>query len=344
MAYESLLVYRIVQGDTVPLHNGNFRVEEAGSVLILEANNFEDDIIGDLTHTGGTDVTDQVVVSSNVTGINAGDFFDSRYKYNINGTGDPNAQIYFITTNSQLNYGELIFSNVPLTPGALYSFGAFDTDGFAVYDDLVPCFTNGTMISTPDGDVPIETLASGDLIQTMDDGAQPLRWIGQKKLSRDHLKEHPSLWPIRIKAGALGTNVPASDLVVSRQHRILVRSKIATRMFGTEEVLLPANKLTQLDGIDEILPEDGVTYFHLLLDRHQIVFADGAWSESLFTGQQAMKALSPEAREEILALFPDIQKTAILARPEPIKGSKMKQLVARHAKNEKPVQHLTEAA
>lgn len=74
MAYESLLVYRIVQGDTVPLHNGNFRVEEAGSVLILEANNFEDDIIGDLTHTGGTDVTDQVVVSSNVTGINAGDF------------------------------------------------------------------------------------------------------------------------------------------------------------------------------------------------------------------------------------------------------------------------------
>ena len=118
-----------------------------------------------------------------------------------------------------------------------------------------------------------------------------------------------------------------------------VRSKIAERMFGMYEVLVPSIKLIELPGIfvDETI--ESVEYFHLLFDRHEIIYAEGAPTESLFTGPEALKSLSPEAREEILTIFPEVAKLDY--SPEPAgyipPGKLQKQLVARHAKNNKPL-------
>ena len=110
----------------------------------------------------------------------------------------------------------------------------------------LPCFTRGTMILTDAGLRAIEDLAEGDLVMTRDNGLQPVRWIGSVEVPADRLAAAPMLRPIRIAAGALGASTPAQDLLVSPQHRVLVRSRIAQRMFGTSEVMVPAIRLTVL--------------------------------------------------------------------------------------------------
>src|SRR5690606_26135810 len=129
--------------------------------------------------------------------------------------------------------------------------------------------------------------------------------------------------------------LPKRDLTVSRQHRVLIRSKIAQRMFGADEVLIPAIKLVGLDGIEIVEDCRDVIYFHILFDKHQIIFSEDAPTESLFTGPIALQSVPAEARKEIETLFPEITEpdfVARSARPIPEKGAQMKKLVDRHKK------------
>ncbi|MTH34205.1 hemolysin [Paracoccus limosus] len=212
-----------------------------------------------------------------------------------------------------------------LTPHRLHQMG-------------IPCFCRGTRILTVSGEVAVEDLRVGDLVRTRDHGLQPVRWIGGRALDRIDLAVSPKLRPIRIAAGALGDGMPANDLLVSPQHRILVRSAIAQRMFGSDEVLVAARQLLALDGIEE-LTVDAVEYFHILFDRHEIVVSNGAETESLFTGPEALKAIGPEAAEEIFALFPELRaESAQPVRPL-IPGAKARQMVERHQRNGKKLVH-----
>ena len=209
------------------------------------------------------------------------------------------------------------------------------------YDNLyVTCFTANTLIETNEGNKPVENLRPGDLIATMDNGYQPIRWIGSTARDAVDLAHHPKLKPVRIPAGALGGGLPKRDLTVSRQHRVLIRSKIAQRMFGAEEVLIPAIKLVGLAGIEIVEDCDSVTYFHILFDKHQVIFSEDAPTESLFAGPVALQSVSPEARKEIETLFPEITApdfVAQSARPIPAKGAQIKQLVERHKKRDMPL-------
>lgn len=203
----------------------------------------------------------------------------------------------------------------------------------------VPCFVRGTRILTPQGPVPVQHLRPGALICTGTGAAAPIQWIGRRRLAASALSENPKLTPVRIMAGALGAGLPARDLLVSRQHRMLVQSPIARRMFGRDQVLIPAIKLVALPGIyvDDTVP--GVEYFHLLFDRHRIVFAEGAPTESLFTGPEAMRSLGAEAREEILAIFPQLAGRVHMPTPARTipRGPQQARLIARHLRNAKPL-------
>lgn len=214
----------------------------------------------------------------------------------------------------------------------------------AVYSDrynvasFVPCFTAGTIIDTQDGPRRVEDLAVGDMVWTRDNGFQPIRWCGARRLSRDELSTNPRLSPVRIRAGALGPNSPTADLIVSPQHRILVRSKIAQRMFDASELLVAAVQLTEIDGIDRLTDLDSVTYVHLLFDRHEVLMSNGAETESLYPGPQAMEALG-EAAQEIYALFPELREHEDSfpgARPFAT-GKRARQLAMRHAANARPL-------
>lgn len=206
------------------------------------------------------------------------------------------------------------------------------------------CFTRGTLIETAHGLQRVESLKPGDLVMTRDNGLKPVQWLGMSHVDAQRLADTPKFRPVRIERGALGQDaegapLPARELVVSPQHRILVRSKIAQRMADSLEVLVPAIRLTELPGIDQLPAEDGVDYFHILFDRHEIIFSEGAETESLFTGPEVLKTLSPEAREEIEALFPSLCDPDFLAQPARplVAAKKARSLVARHLRNDKPV-------
>lgn len=201
----------------------------------------------------------------------------------------------------------------------------------------VVCFARGTMISTALGLVAVEALKAGDLVETRDNGLQPVRWIGSIKMSAQDLQKNPNLIPIRISAGALGAGTPAADLLVSPQHRVLVRSKIAQKMFGTSEILVAAKQLLEVDGIDIATDLSEVEYFHFLFDQHEVVVSNGAETESLYTGPQAIKSVGPAALAEIYTLFPELQSDSYAPVPARVlaNGRKGRQLTARHVQHQR---------
>ena len=209
-----------------------------------------------------------------------------------------------------------------------------DTNG-----TLVVCFAAGTRILTKHGEVPVESLAVGDQIFTRDHNLQTIRWIGRRALSARALAANPNLRPIRITAGAFGDGLPSEDLLVSPQHRILIGSRIAERMFASHEVLVAAKQLLALDGVDIAMDVEKVEYYHILLDRHEIIFAHGLGAESLYTGHMAIKAMSMDAQIEIFSLFPDLMRDDAetpSARPLLV-GKKARHMVGRHIKNNRPI-------
>jgi hypothetical protein len=196
-----------------------------------------------------------------------------------------------------------------LLSGSNMNMGSSRMDG-----DYVMCFAEGTLIQTPDGEKSVEEIMPGDLVMTLDNGPQPVRWI--RGNSVDVTKKTT---PIRITAGALNPSTPNRDLIVSRQHKMLVRSKLAKRMFGSQQILVAAAKLLHLQGVRELKSRESITYWHFMCDQHEVVFANGAPAETLFLGDAVRIGLSAEALDEISAIFPDLAKDVPYepARPVP---------------------------
>ena len=244
----------------------------------------------------------------------------------INGQTDTNVGVFVMEEKSQDSEVDHTDETVGIVA---FPSGLIEGTTYA------PCFTAGTLIDTPNGAVPIEWLSPQDSVCLSDDtrGVAKILRIYKRTLSRADLEAAPCLFPIRIVAGALGHGLPRQDLLVSRQHRMLVSARTAQRITGTSEVLIPANKLTPLPGIFVDYSVQSVTYFHLLFDRHEVIFAEGAPSESLYTGPQALNALPLEARREIKSLFPELgsatPKTAYAIPP----AKMQKAVVSRLAQN-----------
>ena len=219
-------------------------------------------------------------------------------------------------------------------------------DGFDVQSLNVVCFASGVGLATPDGERPVEALEAGDLVATVDNGFQPIRWAGRRRFGALTLARDPRLRPVVIRKGALGPGAPSRDLVLSRQHRVMLRSKIAKRMFGAGEVLTPVCKLTDAAGVEPLTNQPGVTYHHFLLDRHEVLIANGAPAESLWLGASSRGALGADALEEIALVFPDGAPAArdpshadaagqSPARPLIDQGARIRRLAQRHAKNDR---------
>jgi len=171
---------------------------------------------------------------------------------------------------------------------------------------IIICFAKDTQILTDHGKVAVQDLRVGDLVVTKDNGTQPIRWIGSRTLEAFYLATHPNLRPVRIKAKALGQHLPCEDLVVSPQHRMLVGGAMAQLLFGCDEVLIAAKHLINDHSIGVDHKMTKVTYFHILFDSHQVVFANDAPSESLFPSDMAISALDQIARAEVVELFPNL--------------------------------------
>jgi hypothetical protein len=201
----------------------------------------------------------------------------------------------------------------------------------------VTCFGRGTKIMTPSGPILIEHIKPGQIVCNANGAQNPVRWSNSRVLDAIDLAQNPNLKPILIPAGALGNSIPDSDLIVSPQHRILLRSKIVRRVFGVDEVLVAAKKLIGYAGIKVLDDAKDVEYFHLAFDKHEIVISNGAESESLFFGPMALQTLGEDAVKEIGKLFPDIDisgENNIPARPIAV-GKKINRMIERHSHGNK---------
>ncbi|WP_397543937.1 Hint domain-containing protein [Roseovarius salis] len=175
----------------------------------------------------------------------------------------------------------------------------------APHDNIVPCFTPGTVIATPSGERPVEALRPGDQVLTRDNGLQEIRWTGCCRLDGETLRNAPGLRPVRIRAGALDHSLPDSDILVSPWHKVLIQGDRTAQFFEDSEVLAAAGHLTGRAGID-VVDVDEVTYVHFMFDQHQVVLSNGFWTESFRPDDDVMRSLGARQRSRILELFPDL--------------------------------------
>ncbi len=179
------------------------------------------------------------------------------------------------------------------------------TSQFEEIEKVIPCFTPGTLIATPRGEVPVETLKEGDRIITRDNGIQEIRWMGSKGLTGRELLQKEHLKPVLIQKGSLGYGLPERDMLVSPNHRVLVNNDKTALYFEEREVLVAAKHLTGLAGVSRV-DTMKTTYIHFMFDQHEVILSDGSWTESFQPGHQTLDGLGNAQRQEILELFPEL--------------------------------------
>ena len=211
---------------------------------------------------------------------------------------------------NQSNAGSIVWGqtvdysdNTRFAAGEGIAFTGQTPDGasFTQENTGVICFTPGTLILTELGECPVEDLRPGDRIVTRDNGVQTLQWMAQRRIGAAELRADERLRPVLIQPGLIGAEEP---LLVSPQHGILLRTETG------DETLVRAIHLARRPGGKARVAHGkrSVTYIHLMFDAHQIVFANGAPTESFYPGTMALAALSDPARDELRAIFPDVFK------------------------------------
>jgi len=184
------------------------------------------------------------------------------------------------------------------------SGGNIDTD--TVFINILICVARGTLVDTPSGPRPVETLSTGDAVLTADGRAERILWIGSRRLGSEELARAPELRPVQIAAGALGDGLPRRSLLVSPQHHVLIDGWLAELVTGQDGVLVPAHRLADGRRIRRVLPQEGVEYFHVLLDRHEIILTEGLPTESFYPGAYALAGLTTKARTSLFHAVPGL--------------------------------------
>ena len=255
---------------------------------------------------------------------------------NVPGVGP----VTYVGTTFYLADGSAVFTPTDgqvLQTGNLANTTFVTTEGPLLVETLgPPCFTPGTLIATLAGPKPVETLVPGDLIVTLDAGPQPLVLLKEQQFDAAHFQQHPRQLPVVIAANALGAGLPERPLTVSPQHRMLVRSPVADRMFGSEEILIPAVHLEDLPGVVRCDPQD-IRYLHIVLPVHAVIFAEGTPTETLFLGGEMQDTLT---REEFAILQAEARRSGAVHRDpaRPLhRGARVKRLIERHVVNRKPL-------
>ena len=238
----------------------------------------------DILYVGGTmyGVPRPGIVAGTISGFGgSGEIVLSRVNYNVHDTFTYTGGVLSIFSPTHVNILNLSIN----LPSSGFSLIPFASGGPNIRGKLtiVVCFATGTNILTERGEVAVESLAEGDRVITLDAGvhvARPLRWLGRRRVN---LAAHPdpeSAAPVRVRAGAFAPSVPARDLLLSPDHAIFVEGK-----------LIPAKLLVNGGSIVQELAYLEIEYFHVELDRHAILFAEGLTAESyLDTGNRAFFA------------------------------------------------------
>ncbi|MEO0378986.1 MAG: Hint domain-containing protein [Pseudomonadota bacterium] len=201
--------------------------------------------------------------------------------------------------------------------GGSITFTGVAGDDLTFDNTNVACFTRGTLIETVDGPVAVEALRRGMRLKTLDNGNRLVRAVLRREVDA-----RADLAPVCITAGALGNE---RDLLVSPAHRMLISDWRGQMLFGADEVLVSAVNLVRGDMIYRV-PRPRITYYHILMDTHEIIFAEGAATESFHLTREAAEAVEHGHSEEdavaaeIARVFPELLACASRCVRPAVKG------------------------
>ena len=166
----------------------------------------------------------------------------------------------------------------------------------------VACYVRGTRILTIAGEVAVEALQIGDLVVTLSGAARPIKWIGQREYKGSEIAGRVDMLPVTIAAGALADLVPRRALSISPEHAMFM-----------EGVLIPARALVNGTTIAQAAAVERVEYFHVELDSHDVILAEGAPSESFVDDASRVKFRNAA---EYAALYPaEVPVPAVYCAP-----------------------------
>ena len=319
------------------------------SELYYRSGGFPETEFVEFKYTAGTDVSEKYiaiydasgnfVLSYAVSGLTAHDdgngndtyilFFDDAQS-GLNFTNDHTVALYTSSDGGTTRTGTDSF--ISAANGSAVTGGPFagqsptvvgeataagksvqSTDGSSYSEaDKTPiaCFLSGTLIATQNGEVAIEDLTAGDQIALQGGGFATLRWVGYSDADASG-ENHESTAPICIPAHAFGADMPKRDLYVSPNHRIWLQHGMLELHFATNEVLVAAKHLVGWRGITQATDVPSPRYFHMLFDQHEIVISDGLPTESFHPAAIVTTGFDRETREELLALFPEMDHMAL---------------------------------
>ena len=304
--------------DNIQAGDGNDTVEGGAGADTIDGGSGDDQLTGgssnDLfVYNGGNDtITD--FNSGNTGTLNDGDatnndsidltsFYDNIYELHADQADDGvlNQSNTLDTKGNTADYSD----NAAFGSGSLTFAGASpNKSSFSNENTGVICFTEGTLITTPFGVCPIERISPGEFVTTLDRGPQKVLWVAQTPLSESCLRQNEKIRPILLAPKLTGGTAP---LLVSPQHCVLFQD------FGIGECLIKATHLARLKGGSARIAhgKKHVVYHHILLEHHEIIQANGVWSESFYPGENALNALGEEERKQLLESVPRLKTNPV---------------------------------
>ncbi len=231
--------------------------------------------------------------TNTIDGFISGDAIDLTSIANVAGShADMNYSTNVLTITEGSNTYTLNFNPAESFAGDYFHLAADAAGtGTEITENATPCYCRGTLIRTDRGDVPVEDLAIGDAVTTASGKLRPIKWIGRRSYGGRFVMGRKDILPICIKAGALDDNVPCRDLWISPHHAMYL-----------EGVLIEARDLVNGASIVQAERIEKVEYFHLELEEHDVIIAEGALSESFVDDDsRSMFHNAPEYR----MLYPD---------------------------------------
>jgi glycosyltransferase involved in cell wall biosynthesis len=186
-------------------------------------------------------------------------------------------------------------------------------------DGSVACYLKGVLILTPLGEIPVEDLSIGDRVFTGSGGAKPIKWIGRRSYLGRQAQCDPEIIPVRIRAGAIADRCPKRDLYISPRHAVFIDGQ-----------LIPAAALINGASIDRATGLEEVHYFHIELEDHDLVLAEGALCET-FVDDTSRGVFHNIA--EYYALYPEANapRAAVYFAPRMGEGQELEAIRARLA-------------
>ncbi len=318
-------------GSTVTLSNA---FDPDDDRLVVEITDDDNNLDGDYSdnedgfdtnQTGVVFESDGVTLSNVIPANDQGAPIYAENQLVMTGSDGSSLEMYRLEIDGTL-VGYLPTS--PLDPNVTYTFSTFnvvsqdefpftlpdiylpqpftDENGDSTIDGATICFTSDALVMTDNGECRIGDLVIGDRVATRDNGMQPIRWIFRRKVTKEELRAHPSLCPVVFEADALGRGMPSRRSRVSPQHRILIETSRSELLFGEPLTLAPAKGLVTGYSIWQDFECEDVEYVHILFENHELIKADGLYSESFHPGAWSLQTLVEEARQELLALFPEL--------------------------------------